>query len=156
VTPPDAYVLCLRWLTTRARSEADLRRRLKQRGCDDKDSEQALQRCRELGYIDDPRFATERASQLMRQGRAVGPRLIMELKKEGLSEALATQAQQQCHEQHDERALLAELVDRRYARLDFSALEDRDKRRIVNYLQRRGFPLAMILDHLKDKERQID
>ncbi|EAT17052.1 regulatory protein RecX [Desulfuromonas acetoxidans] len=156
MTAPDAYALCLRWLTRRARCEADLRRRLQQRGCVDNDIEQALQRCRELGYIDDPRFAVERASQLMRQGRAVGPRLLMELKKEGLPETLATEAVQHCHEHYDQMDLLADLVERRYAKLDFTALEDRDKRRIINYLQRRGFPLAMILDHLKEKERQID
>ncbi len=156
MTAPDAYALCLRWLTRRARCESDLRRRLQQRGCVDQEIEQALQRCRELGYIDDPRFAVDRAAQLMRQGRAVGPRLIMELKKEGLPETLAIEAIEHCREQYSEKELLAELVERRYARLDFTALEERDKRRMIHYLQRRGFPLAMILDHLREKERQID
>nr|WP_320115075.1 regulatory protein RecX [uncultured Desulfuromonas sp.] len=156
MTAPDAYALCLRWLTRRARCESDLRRRLQQRGCVDQEIEQALQRCRELGYIDDPRFAVDRAAQLMRQGRAVGPRLIMELKKEGLPETLVIEAMEHCREQYSEKELLAELVERRYARLDFTALEERDKRRMIHYLQRRGFPLAMILDHLREKERQID
>ena len=156
MTTPDAYALCLRWLTRRARSESDLRCRLQQRGCDKDNIEQALQRCRELGYIDDPRFAVERASQLMRQGRAVGPRLMMELKKAGLPEALAFNAIEACREQFSETELLADLVERRYSNRDFTSLEDRDKRRIISYLQRRGFPLAMILDHLREKERQND
>ena len=148
---PNAYALALRWLTLRSRSEADLRQRLRRKDCDDNDIEQALHRCRELGYIDDQRYATERASQLMRNGRAVGVRLMQELKKDGVTEQQAAQAIDQCRHDYNEHQLLAELVERRYAQLDFSNLDQRQKRRIVNFLQRRGFPLAMILNHLKEK-----
>lgn len=154
--PPDPYALALRWLTRRSYSEADLRQRLRRKGCDDAAIEQALHRCRELGYIDDRRFAHQRAQQLWRQGRAVGPRLLQQLKQEGVNEALALEAIEQCRAEHDEPQLLTELVERRYGTLDFSSLDQRQRRRMVNYLQRRGFPLAMILNHLHARERQID
>lgn len=148
-TPPNAYALCLRWLTLRSRSEANLRQRLQRKGCDGDEIEQALQRCRELGYIDDHRYAVERSGQLMRNGRAVGIRLLHELKKDGINEQLATQAMDQCRQDYNEQQILADVVERRYTKIDFNALDQRHQRRIVNYLQRRGFPLAMILDHLK-------
>ncbi len=150
-TPPKAYTLCLRWLTLRSRSEVDLRHRLQRKGCDDDDIEQALHRCRELGYIDDRRYAIERAGQLMRRGRAVGIRLHQELKKEGINEQLATQAMVQCRQDYNEQQILTDLVAKRYANVDFTAIDHRQQRRIVNYLLRRGFPLAMILNHLKAK-----
>ncbi|MEA3466399.1 MAG: regulatory protein RecX [Thermodesulfobacteriota bacterium] len=152
MTPPaTAYAMCLRWLTLRSRSEAYLRQRLQRKGCDDDNIEQALHRCRELGYIDDQRYAIERAGQLMRQGRAVGIRLHQELHKDGINEHLATLAIDQCRQEYNEQNILADLVERRYANVDFSTIDQRQQRRVVNYLQRRGFPLAMILNHLKNK-----
>lgn len=152
LTPPKAYPLALRWLTLRSRSEADLRQRLQQKGCDPDEIEHALQRCCELGYIDDQRYAIERAGQLMRRGRAVGVRLKHELKKEGINAQLAQQAIEQCRQDHHEGQILADLVQRRYTNTDFTHLDQREQRRIVNYLQRRGFPLGLILDHLKEKK----
>lgn len=151
-TPPKAYPLALRWLTLRSRSEADLRHRLQQKGCDHDDIEHALQRCLELGYLDDQRYAIERAGQLMRRGRAVGVRLKHELKKQGINEHLALQAIEHCRHDLDEEQILTDLVQRRYANTDFTQLDQREQRRIVNYLQRRGFPLGLILDHLKEKK----
>ena len=151
-TPPKAYPLALRWLTLRSRSEADLRQRLQQKGCDHDDIEQALQRCCELGYIDDQRYAIERAGQLMRRGRAVGVRLKHELKKQGINAQLALQAIEHCQQELNEEQILADLVQRRYANTDFTQLDQRQQRRIINYLQRRGFALGLILDHLKEKK----
>lgn len=151
-TAPKAYPLALRWLTLRSRSETDLRQRLQQKGCDPDDIEQALQRCLELGYVDDQRYASERATQLMRRGRAVGVRLKQELKKEGISDHLAQQAIERCRQDLDEEQILADLVERRYTNTDFTQLDQRQQRRIVNYLQRRGFVLGLILDHLKEKK----
>lgn len=151
-TPPKAYPLALRWLTLRSRSEADLRQRLQQKGCEHDDIEHAVQRCLELGYLNDKNFALERASQLMRRGRAVGVRLKHELKKIGINDHHALHAIEQCQYEHDEEQILADLVHRRYARVDFTNLDQREQRRIVNYLQRRGFSLGLILDHLKKKK----
>lgn len=151
-TPPKAYPLALRWLTLRSRSEADLRQRLQQKGCDHEDIDQALQRCIELGYLNDQNYAIERAGQLMRRGRAVGVRLKHELKKIGINDHHALQAIEQCQHDHDEEQILADLVQRRYTRTDFTNLDQREQRRIVNYLQRRGFALGLILNHLKEKK----
>lgn len=151
-SPPKAYPLALRWLTLRSRSEADLRKRLQQKECDHDDIEQAIQRCLELGYLDDHRYAIERSGQLMRRGRAVGVRLKHELKKEGINAHLAQQAIEQCQQDLHEEQILAELVQRRYTNTDFTQLDQREQRRIINYLQRRGFPLGLILDHLREKK----
>jgi len=146
---PDAYVLSLRWLTVRSYSVAALRQRLQRKGCTAEDIEQAVQRCLELGYLNDERYARELASSLMRRGNAVGVRLQHELKKKGIAEPLAAEVISRCNEEFDEAQLLAEVVQRRYARIDLTEIDQRQKQRIVNYLQRRGFSLAMILHYLK-------
>ena len=148
VNTPDAYTLVLRWLTGRSYSEAELRKRLHRKECAEDDIEQALQRCLELGYVDDRRYAQELVARFMRRGDAVGIRLRQELKKKGLSADLAEEVIAEESQQYDEEQLLAQVVQRRYANIDFSAIDQRQQRRIVNYLYRRGFSLAMILHQL--------
>jgi len=146
---PKAYVLALRWLTVRPYSISALRQRLQRKGCESADIDQALARCQELRYLDDERYATDLAAGLMRRGAAVGMRLLHELKKQGIDDDLAAAVVDNICNEQDEEELLTSLLQRRYAHLDLTALEQRQKQRIVNYLQRRGFGLAMILQHLK-------
>lgn len=145
----NAYALALRFLTMRSYSVAKLRQRLQSKGCDEAEIEQALDRCKELGYLNDERYAQDVATTLMQSGNAVGSRLLYELKKKGIDPQLAAQVSERCRDEYDEAELLMQIVQRRYAQVDFGDLEQRQKRRIVNYLHRRGFALATILHYLK-------
>ncbi len=146
---PKAYAQALRWLTVRPYSISALRQRLQRKGCEPKDIDQALARCQELRYLDDERYARDLAANLMRRGAAVGVRLLHELKKQGIDDVLATEVVNSVRNEHDEAELLSEVVQRRYANIELSDLDQRQKQRIVNYLHRRGFAIAMILQHLK-------
>jgi len=145
---PNTYALALRLLTGRARSVADLRRRLQRKGCETADIEQALSRCLELGYLNDEQYATDLASGLMRRGTAVGYRLRQELKKQGIDASLAAKVIEHCSREFDENEILAAVMQRRYADIDLTNLDKKQKQRIINYLQRHGFDLAMILQYL--------
>ena len=70
----NPWSAALRLLTRRDYSQSDLRQRLRDKGFEQDLIEAALQRCLELGYLDDQRYALNRATSLMRQGRAVGRR----------------------------------------------------------------------------------
>ena len=62
----DPWPAALRILTRRDYSQAELRQRLKDKGFEPERIEKALQRCLELGYLDDIRYALNRASSLIR------------------------------------------------------------------------------------------
>jgi regulatory protein len=148
LTESEAYLVALRILTRCDRSEADLRQRLQRRKLPDQEIEQALQRCRELGYINDQKLARHLASQLLRSGRAVGRRLQQELSRRGISRELAGSAAAEVERDFDQRQLLGEQLQRRYPDFDPQQASLQEKRRLVNYFQRRGFSAGLILEVL--------
>ncbi len=147
----DPWPVALRLLTRCDRSTAELRNKLLDRDFAVDRVEATLERCRELGYLDDARFAARRAASLMNQGRAVGHRILADLRRCGISEELAARALETARSEHDEDRILASLVERRFPGFDYDTAPEREKRRVVHFLQRRGFPLGLIMDRLKRK-----
>lgn len=151
----EAYAAALRLLTIRDMSEAELGRRLRKKGFPETAIAAAMGRCRELGYLDDARFALERSRALLRSGRAVGRRLLADLKQRGVAEAVAREAVEKAETEFDPQALLADTLARRFPAFCFGQAEDREKKRVVDYFLRRGFPLGQVLKFLKE-ERQTE
>ena len=147
----DPWPTALRLLTGRDYSQSELRRRLLDKGFDEIRVDQALQRCLELGYLDDTRYAVNRATSLMAQGRAVGPRILVDLRQRGISEELAGQALAKAREAFDEEELLTSLVSRRFPDFNYNSASAKERRRVVHFLQRRGFSINRILAQLTRK-----
>src|SRR5438045_1157242 len=55
--PPDAFDAAIRLLGVRPHGEVELRRKLARRGCPPEQVDEALERARRLGYLDDRAFA---------------------------------------------------------------------------------------------------
>jgi len=145
----DPFAVALRLLTGRDLSRYELRQRLLQRGFDEGQTDEALQRCGDFGYLDDRRYAINLARQLATSGRAVGQRARLELQRRGLDEALIAEALTAAEQQADQETLLRELLQRRWPDYDDTRVDERQKRRLVAWFQRRGFPLALVFDVLK-------
>ena len=144
-TPFDA---ALRILTLRDHSEAELARKLAAKGCSPEEVGATLERLKELGYLDDRRFARRFAESALENGRYVGARLKQELARRGVAAPLVEETLQEL-DQRDEEVLLAELVARRYATFDPATASDKEKRRVIGFLSRKGFSLGAIFRHLK-------
>ena len=142
----------LKVLTLRDHSEAELRKKLTGKGFEEEEIEASVTRMKELGYLDDLRFARSFASSALRNGRGVGPRLKLELAKRGVAGSIVGQVLDELSEEYSERELLAELVARRYPGFDPATATDKEKRRIVGYLQRKGFSLSAIFHELRARE----
>ena len=110
-----------------------------------------IQRCLELGYLDDLRFAENRATSLMRQGRAVGRRVLLDLQQRGISEDIAQQALDKALETCSEDQLLNELLTRKFPDFNYNSAPAKERRRVVHFLQRRGFPISRIMEQLTRK-----
>jgi len=147
----EAYASALRLLTGRGYSEAGLAERLRRKGCGEAEIAAALERCRELGYLDDARYGRDLAASLLRAGRAVGPRLLAELKRRGLPEETARAALEEASGEVNEEALLSEQLERRFSGFSYLEADERQRRRVVNFFLRRGFPLALILSTIKQE-----
>ena len=152
----DPWPRALRLLTGRDYSQAELRRRLLEKGFAETRIDDALQRCLELGYLDDARYALSRATSLMSRGRAVGSRILLDLKQRGISNELACQALEQARELCDEEELLRSLLQRRFPDFNYNSAPAKEKRRVVHFLQRRGFTISCIMDKLTRKGLETD
>jgi len=136
----------LRYLGYRSRSEAELRRYLKQRGYLPAAIDGALSRLRSWNYLDDEVFARDWALGRA-QNRGQGPRRIdQELRSKGVSQALIRDAVREAFDQVDETAQAKRLLAKRFAA---AALKDAKTRaKAAAFLQRRGYSSKVIFNLL--------
>lgn len=151
---PKALQKALSLLTYRDHSEVELAKKLSRYGFFPDAVAKALEQCREYGYLDDLRFARERARSLLRQGRAVGPKLMEDLRKRGIEEKMARRAIHEASEDVNETDILVAVFEKRFAGFNFQKARDSEKRRVVNYLMRRGFSLPTVLEFLREKGQE--
>jgi len=145
----SAFDCALRVLALRDHSETELRRKLKAKGYDEPEITGSVVRLQELGYLDDSRFARSFAESSIRNGRGYGARLKQELARRGVAGAIVQATLAELCEEFEETGVLAGTIERRYPGFDPAIATDKEKRRIVAYLQRKGFTLGAILAALK-------
>ena len=139
----QARALCLRLLTARARTRAELAGQLKKRGYPDEVSAKVLDRLAKVGLVDDADFA-ERWVQLRRANAGKGKRaLAAELHTKGVDNDVITSVLGGINPA-EERGRAEQLVRARLRRENLSDADDaRVSRRLVAMLARRGFSQTM-------------
>ena len=152
MTRATAFDCALRVLALRDHAEGELRGKLARKGYPDGEVEETVARLKELRYLDDLRFARAFASSAMRNGRGYGARLGMELARRGVSRDIAEVALAELKEEFVEDDLLAQLLERRFAGFDPASASEKERRKVVGYLQRKGFSLSAIFEKLKTKD----
>lgn len=145
----SAFDCALRVLALRDHSEEELRRKLKTKGYDEQGIEGSVARLRELGYLDDTRFALGFAESSIRNGRGFGVRIKLELARRGVAAPIIQETLTEIAGEFDEGEELSRTVARRYPGFDPAGASEREKRQMVAYLQRKGFTLSAILAALK-------
>ncbi len=152
-TAETAYQYALRLLAARDYSVARMRGKLIDRGVGEPDAEAAMLRLQLEGWLDDRRYAGRFAEAALSAGRFFGPRLRMEMRRRGFESALIDDVLGGLQENFDEGAKISVIVERRYPGFRLPAATDREKRRIIGYLQRRGFGLSAIMKVLKGSQQ---
>ena len=140
----EALAAALRLLTSRERSSAELIARLLQKGFSEEVVATTIERCQGLGYLDDRRFALERARTLLRSGRAIGPKLLADLQARGIAREAAGEALEQALDGTDPADLLQALLQRRFPDFQPATASDRERRRVIDYCLRRGFSSSLV------------
>lgn len=143
-SPEAAWQYALRLLTARDYTTARLREKLLARQFAADDAEAAISRLEEGRLLDDRRFAERFASSALESGRFFGPRLKMEMRRRGLAAGMVDEVLAELLAEHDEGENLAAVLERRFPGFDVARADDREKRRVIGFLQRRGFGLGEI------------
>ena len=128
-----------------------MRDKLQRRGFPQTGIDEALQRAADLGYLDDERFALDRARSLARQGKAAGARIAQELQRLGVTADLAQRAIETATEEFPPEQILRDLLGRRYHDFDYHRADERERGRVIRFFKRRGFPLSLVLSILKEE-----
>jgi len=125
-------------------SAAELSRKLKVRGITSAQVNETVARLQETGYLNDRRFAREWAESALRNGRGFGPRIRLDLGRLGVSAEIIAEVLTDISGEYDEMETLSRLLASKFAGFSPSSASDREKRRVMHYLQRRGFSTAAI------------
>jgi regulatory protein len=137
--------LCLRLLTVRARTHAELAGQLAKRGYPDDVSTRVLDRLTDVGLVDDVDFA-EQWVRSRRVNAAKGKRaLAAELHTKGVDKDVITSVLSDISPDA-ERDRAEELVRKKLRRENLSDDDLRLRRRLVAMLARRGYGQTMAYD----------
>lgn len=140
----EAKTAAVRLLAGRARTRADLERRLRSRELAAEAVTQALDDLARAGYVDDVAYARERIEQVLRDGKRGAAALIDRLVGDGLPAELAERVVAERLANEDARVWALEAARERLPRL--RGLErETARRRLFGYLQRRGFDASEAL-----------
>ncbi|MEO3757491.1 recombination regulator RecX [Mycobacterium sp. B14F4] len=148
----QAHNLCLRLLTARARTRAELEGQLAKRGYPDEVSTRVLDRLTQVGLVDDVDFA-EQWVRSRRLNAGKGKRaLAAELRTKGVDNDVITDALAGI-DADAERSRAEQLVADRLRREKLDGDGDGDDvkvtRRLVGMLARRGYSQSMAFDVVK-------
>ena len=135
-------------LALRDHSEKELLQKLRQKGFAD-GAEEAMEKLKSYGYLDDSRFALRFAQELQRVKHYGKKRIEQELYRKGVSRDVVSDTLEQLS--FDEDALTA-LIERRYLRqLD----TEKKEKKTVAALQRMGYSFGEIRDALQKVQEDV-
>lgn len=146
----QARALCLRLLTVRARTRAELEGQLAKRGYADDISTEVLDRLAQVGLVDDEDFAQQWVRSRQANAGKGKRALAAELRTKGVDNEVIATALAGIDE-GSERTRAEQLVRDKLRREKLGdpsdwAAENKVARRLVGMLARRGYSQAMALD----------
>jgi len=143
----EALNRAIKFLSYRARSEAEVHRKLAQLGFSRETADGAVKKLVSLKLLNDGNFA--RAWTVSRvEGRGYGPlRIERELRKKGIAKSLIAQILDETFSRQQGKERAKQLLEKRFRGKDLT--DAKVFRRAVAFLQRRGYRDSVIADLLK-------
>lgn len=155
-SPERAFNYALRLLAGRDYSAARIRKKLIEREFTVEDTDAAVMRLEEDGWINDRRFAERFVEYALSSGKYYGVRLRQELRRREIPADIVDRAVQHTYADHDQSAAIRDILKKRYAGFSFSTSDEKEKRRIMGYLQRRGYGFSSIMQVLRESSAAAD
>lgn len=152
----QAWNAALRLLEQRARSEREIRDRLRRKEFNDQQIETTLARLRELGLVDDEQFARQWVANRQNFRPRGAQALRQELQSKGVNREIASEIIGEMTDADKERDACREVAQQAFRKYADSPDRQTFLRKFGGFLQRRGFSfetIKPILDELWN-ERQ--
>ena len=134
----EAFDHATRLLGMRMQSERELRTKLGRKDYGPAAIDAVIKNLKRLNYVDDAKFAANRAADQANVKKHGKVRAVQELMKSGVARPLAEKATAAAYEDVDPKAAAMELAAKRLPSLRRLDAETA-KRHLVGFLQRRGF-----------------
>jgi regulatory protein len=148
----DAYskakAYAFRRLAMKNQPSAELRKKLAEKGFSDEITEKVVLECQSSGFLSDEEWLKQFISGQIR--KAVGPHAIFQkLLQKGISRERAQKALAQHSDENAQKESIHAFIQKRSRGKDLSNPLERQK--MVQALQRKGFPLSLILEGFEKK-----
>lgn len=145
----------LKYLSYRERSEEELNQFLKNKGHTASIIQSILEDLKNLNYINDKHFAMEWGRSRVERKRFGKERLRQELSAKGVSRQIIESTLNTIYDSFSERDLARACADKKLASLQ--GLEPEKKmRRLVQYLQRKGFSADIVYETTRPPGSRIN
>jgi len=146
--PKNVKAAALRFLRIRPRSIGELKEKLKIKGFSQDEIKTVVQDLTASGFLDDRAFTKSWINY--RLARPFGfRRIILELKDKGIDQDIIDQAIAQVQDSVNLDAVITDLAQRRWQRLPSALDPAKKKKRVLDFLLRRGFEADIVLKILK-------
>ena len=125
----------LRILSFKDRTEAEMRKKIREKGYDENNEEEVIEFLKEYGYINDLRYAQKFASDAQNLKKWGRLRIEKELSVRGIPREIiyeVTEENDACEED-----ILNSEMKKRFSGVDFS--NKKERARVFSYFARRGF-----------------
>ncbi|MBF0214628.1 MAG: regulatory protein RecX [Magnetococcales bacterium] len=141
----NGYERAIRWLARRAYGERELAWRLQREGVDEAEVTGILDRCRELGYLNDRAFAVSRVRVRLERGWG-WMRIRAELRSLGIDEEILAEAVAESGAAIvDPVARAVGILEKRFGASEgWNRADYRERRRRYAFLAQRGFESEVI------------
>lgn len=142
-----AYTGLLNFISFRERCEHEVHEWLYKKGFVDLE-EELVQRLKSRNYLDDARFARLFVRDRVKL-KSWGPlRLRNELRSKRISDAIIENALEEINSEYDFQELAIDILQRKLKNMAHPTYKD--KSRLFNLLQRRGYPTPLIMSALSE------
>jgi regulatory protein len=139
-----------RFLALRARSERELRDKLREKGFVEPVINKVIAKLADLKYLDDASFAGQWARNLVINKLYGNRRIELSLREKGIPPVTIDQAIEEARMELSERAAVEKLIQKKAGRRTGTDVDIRAKHRLYQWLIGKGFPADMIYAILKD------
>ncbi|MDP9171176.1 MAG: recombination regulator RecX, partial [Acidobacteriota bacterium] len=151
LAPDELFEHAVRYLALQACSSDQLRLKLRPRAASEADLESAVARLKDVGYLNDERFAEHYASNRVENDGFGRMRVLQDLRARRVSGGLAEKAVEHAFEGKNEAELIDAYIDRRMPAIAAGGKIEDDRKLAAAYrrLRRAGFSSGGVLSALK-------
>jgi regulatory protein len=152
------WTYAVKALAGRAHSTGELREKLRRRAERAADVDEVLARLKDVGYLNDHRYAEGFAAARLANERLGRTRVIQDLRRHRVAPSLAERTVQMVYRDVDEKALIEDFIRRKYRLAPRQGFfrEDKDLAAAYRRLLRAGFRSGEIIGVLKRFARNPD